>query len=88
MRAEALEVHPHPNVAMTGYAAQGDCVSDVKRIAHWFSHPRRVNKSVSRKRPEDGASRSSSSTEPLLDAATVKNVLDIVQEPMLSSLLR
>ena len=47
MRGEALEVHLHPNVAMTGYAAQDDCVSDARRIAHWFSQPRRVNKSVS-----------------------------------------
>ena len=33
MRAEPLEVHPHPDVAMTGCASQEDFASDARRTA-------------------------------------------------------
>ena len=87
--AEALEANPHPDVAFESYATAADFVSDVHRIAAWFSHPRRSCKAVPRKPLEDGTAPSGSrTTAPLLDGGTAKSFLDMVQEPMLCSLMR
>ena len=86
--AEALEVNPHPDVTMAAYAAPEDFVSDVRRIAAWFSKPRRLGKAVGGRKPlEDAADASSRTSGALLVGANVKAFLDMVQEPLLSSLL-
>ena len=87
--AAALGVNPHPDVALHAYAAADDFASDVRRIAAWFSQPRCSEKAVPRKPEEDGAcSAGSRISGPLLAGANVKSFLDMLQEPMLSSLLR
>ena len=74
----------HPDAALERYVTADDFVSDVRRIAAWFSHPRRSCKVVPRKPLEDGASPSG----PLLDRGNAKSFLDMVQEPTPSSLVR
>ena len=87
--AEALEINPHPDVMFNGYADSGDFGCDIRRIARWFSEPRRAVSLPARK-PDEAPSTGAGSrvSGPLLDGPNGKSFLDMLQEPLHSSLLR
>ena len=89
MWSEALDVDPHPILAMTKYEATDEFVSDIRRIVKWFAVQRLPGRVLTRKPTEEASAATASRTSgPLLGASAKKTVLDIINEPLLSSLMQ
>ena len=87
--SEALDVNQHATLAMTKYETAAEFVSDVGRIVKWFAAKRRPGRVLTRKPTEEPRGVSGSRTSgPLCGASAKKTVLDIIHEPLLSSLIQ
>ena len=87
--AEACDVNPHFDLGFRAYAASEDFVSDIERIAAWFSQPRLSGKPRALKPQEDSAGgRSSRTSGPLLPADKRKEFLAMLEPVQLAALLR
>ena len=91
MWSEACLINPHFDVGFRAYSASDDFVSDIQRIASWFSVPRLATKARVLKPEEDAApasGRGSRSAGPLLPDDKRREFLNMVEPTQLDFLMR